>query len=84
MPTAVADTDSGIEGGLVTGNVLTRGGAVADAFGADGAATTSPAGGVTGVAAGANTALPVAGGVGVAVAGSFGVLTLNADGSLQL
>ena len=52
-PVAVADTNSGIEGGLVSGNVLTDG--TDDLFGADGAATTVPAGGVTGVAAGSNT-----------------------------
>ena len=79
IPTAAADTNSVVEGAIVTGNVLTDG--TDDVFGADGAA---PAGGVTGVAAGSNTSLPVCGGVGVPVNGSFGVLTLNADGSLQL
>ena len=79
IPTAQADTNSVVEGAIVTGNVLTDG--TADVFGADGAATTVPAGGVTGVAAGNNTSSPVSGGVGVPVAGSFGVLTLNADGS---
>ena len=79
VPTASANIDSGVEGAIVTGNVLTDG--TADVFGADGPTTTVPAGGVTGVAAGSNTAVPVSGGVGVAVVGSFGVLTLNADGS---
>ena len=79
VATAFANTNTVIEGGIVTGNVLTDG--TADVFGADGPVTTVPAGGVTGVAAGSNTAVPVSGGVGVAVAGSFGVLTLNADGS---
>ena len=46
VPTAVADINSGIEGGLVTGNVLTDG--TDDVFGADGAAATVPAGGVIG------------------------------------
>ena len=52
-----------------------------DVFGADGATTTVPAGGVTGVAAGSDTSSPVSGGVGAPVNGSFGVLTLNANGS---
>ena len=60
IPTATADTNSVVEGAIVTGNVLTDG--TDDVFGADGAA---PAGGVTGVAAGSNTSLPVSGGVGV-------------------
>ena len=60
IPTAVADTNSVVEGAIVTGNVLTDG--TDDVFGADGAA---PAGGVTGVAAGSNTSLPVSGGVGL-------------------
>ena len=79
IPTAIADTNSGVEGAIVTGNVLTDG--TDDVFGADGAATTVPAGGVTGVAAGNDTSSPVSGGVGAPVAGSFGDLTLNADGS---
>ena len=79
VPTATADTNSVVEGAIVTGNVLTDG--TADVFGADGAATTVPAGGVTGVAAGNDTSSPVSGGVGAPVAGTFGALTLNADGS---
>src|SRR6185436_16224544 len=71
--------NSGIEGGLVTGNVLTDG--TDDVFGADGAAATVPAGGVTGVAAGNDTSSPVSSGVGVPVVGSFGTLTLNATGN---
>ena len=47
VPTAIADINSGIEGGLVTGNVLTGG--TDDVFGADGA--TVPGGGVVGVRA---------------------------------
>ena len=53
VPTAQADTDSVVEGAIVTGNVLTGG--VADVFGADGATTTVPAGGVVGFAAGNDT-----------------------------
>jgi len=77
VPTAHADANSVIEGGIVTGNVLSGG--TADVFGADGAAVVGA--GVTGVAAGSNTAVPVSGGVGLAVTGSYGVLTLQADGS---
>jgi large repetitive protein len=78
-PAAVADTNSVTEGALVTGNVLTDG--TNDAFGADGAAITSPAGGVVGVAAGNNTATPVSGGVGTAITTGLGTLTLQANGS---
>ena len=53
VPTAQADTNSVVEGAIVTGNVLTDG--TADVFGADGATTTVPAGGVVGVAAGSDT-----------------------------
>ena len=60
VPTASANIDSGIEGAIITGNVLTDG--TADVFGADGPATTVPAGGVVGVAAGSNTAVPVSAG----------------------
>ena len=49
VPTAHADTNSVVEGAIVTGNVLTDG--TADVFGADGATTTVPAGGVVGFAA---------------------------------
>ena len=77
IPTATADTNSVVEGAIVTGNVLTDG--TDDVFGADGAARR-PAGGVTGVAAGSNTSLPVSGGVGIRIAGTFGTLTLNANG----
>src|SRR4029450_8252890 len=79
VPTAHANTNSGVEGAIITGNVLTDG--TADVFGADGAATTVPAGGVTGVAAGDDTSQPVSGGVGSGIAGNFGTLTLNANGS---
>ena len=63
VPTAQADTNSVVEGAIVTGNVLTDG--TADVFGADGAATTVPAGGVTGVAAGSDTSSPVLTGSGL-------------------
>src|SRR4029077_1660538 len=76
IPTAHADTNSVVEGAIVTGNVLT--GATADVFGA---ARAESAGGGTRVAAGSNSLLPVSGGVGTGIAGTFGVLTLNADGS---
>ena len=79
IPTAVANTNSVTEGGIVTGNVLTDG--TDDVFGADGPTTTVPAGGIVGVAAGSSTAVPVSGNVGVQISGSFGKLTLNADGS---
>src|SRR4029079_10120397 len=82
IPTATADINSVVDGAIVTGNVLTDG--TDDVFGADGAATTVPAGGVTGVAAGNDTSSPVSGGVGGPVAGSFGTLTPNADGFHQL
>ena len=55
MPTAHADTNSVIEGAIVSGNVLTDG--TADVFGADGATTTVPAGGVVGFAAGSDTSV---------------------------
>ena len=60
VPTAQANTNSVDEGAIVTGNVLTDG--TADVFGADGATTTVPAGGVVGVAAGSDTSSPVSGG----------------------
>ena len=79
VPTAHADTNSVVEGAIVSGNVLTDG--TADVFGADGATTTVPAGGVVGFAAGSDTSSPVLTGIGTPIAGSFGTLTLNADGS---
>ena len=79
VPTAHADTNSVIEGAIVSGNVLTDG--TADVFGADGATTTVPAGGVVGFKAGSDTSAPVLTGIGTPIAGSFGTLTLNADGS---
>ena len=79
VPTAHADTNSVVEGGIVSGNVLTDG--IADVFGADGATTTVPAGGVVGFAAGSDTSSPVLTGIGTPIAGSFGTLTLNADGT---
>ena len=55
VPTAHADTNSVVEGAIVTGNVLTDG--TADVFGADGATTTVPAGGVVGFKAGSDTSV---------------------------
>ena len=80
IPTANADTNSVVEGGIVDRQRADR--RRDDVFGADGAATTVPAGGVVGVAAGSNTAVPVSGGVGRrGIPGSFGTLMLNANGS---
>ena len=63
------------EGNVITGGGTLTGAAGADARGADGAV-------VAGVAAGADGAAQVASGtVGIAVAGLYGTLTLNADGS---
>ncbi|RUV23372.1 Ig-like domain-containing protein, partial [Mesorhizobium sp. M7A.F.Ca.MR.245.00.0.0] len=74
VPTAVANSNSVAEGGIVSGNVLTN-----DVAGADGFAA---GGGVVGVAAGSNTAVPVSGGLGGAgIPGTYGTLTLNANGS---
>ena len=67
VPTAQANTNSVVEGAIVTGNVLTDG--TADVFGADGATTTVPAGGVVGVAAGSDTSSPVLTGIGTPIAG---------------
>ena len=79
LPTANADSNSVVEGGIPTGNVLTD---ADDVFGADGAATTVPVGGLVGVAAGSNTAVPVSGGLGGAgIPGTYGTLILNANGS---
>ncbi|MBB5055174.1 T1SS-143 domain-containing protein [Afipia massiliensis] len=80
VPSAVADTNSVTEGGIVGGNVLTDG--TDDLFGADGATLTVPAGGVVGVrAAGMDLTTPVLTGTGTQIAGAYGKLTLNADGS---
>ncbi|MFV0282239.1 MAG: beta strand repeat-containing protein [Castellaniella sp.] len=76
VPVARADTDSVVEGGKVTGNVLTDG--TADVFGADGKDTS---GGVVGVRAGSDTSTAAAGGLGgTGIAGAYGTLILNADG----
>lgn len=66
----------------VTGNVLTDdvGGDHADIFGADGATTTVPAGGVVGVAVTTGN-LDDSGTLGVGLHGQYGTLTLKADGS---
>jgi large repetitive protein len=76
---AIADTNSIVEGAVVTGNVLTDG--TPDVFGADGRATTTPAGGVVGVAAGSDTSLVLSSGTGTTIETALGFLTLNADGS---
>ncbi|QPC91687.1 S-layer family protein [Mesorhizobium sp. INR15] len=77
VPTANLDTNSIASGqfGPVTGQVLTN-----DVFGADGATTTAPAGGVVGVAAGA-TAGGEDANVGNQIQGLYGKLTLAADGT---
>ena len=80
IPTAVADTNSVVEGAIVTGNVLTDG--TADVFGADGATTTVPAGGVVGrYGRQRHVCCRYLTGSGPPIGGSFGTLTLNADGS---
>ncbi|PWK76757.1 DUF5801 repeats-in-toxin domain-containing protein [Aminobacter sp. AP02] len=77
VPTANANTNSVIEGGVVTGNVLTDG--TADVFGADGAAA---GGGVVGVrASGGDTTTAVTSGINTTITGSFGTLTLQANGT---
>ncbi len=81
-PTATLNTNSVVEGGVVTGNVLTDG--ADDVFGADGAATTAPAGGVTGVAAGSNTAAPVSGGLGTPGCGHLRLADAERGRQLQL
>ena len=76
-PIARADTKSVIEGGVVTGNVLTDG--TADAFGADGAAS---GGGIVGVrAAGGDLTTAAIANVGSVITGLYGNLILNANGS---
>jgi VCBS repeat-containing protein len=76
-PIANPNTNSGVEGAVITGFVLPN-----DSFGADGPTATSPAGGVVGVrAAGGNTTTPVTTGTGTQITGLYGKLTLNADGS---
>ena len=77
VPTAFPNTNSVSEGGTVSGNVLTDG--THDAFGADGAATTTPTGGVTGIRAGGDTGTPVTDGT-TTVTTALGTLTLTADG----
>ena len=76
VPTAVADTNTVTEGGIVGGNVLTDG--TDDVFGADGAAA---GGGVVGVKAGSDTSTPVITGVGTTITGTYGTLTLGANGA---
>ena len=79
-PVANANTKIVNEGASGSGNVLTDG--TPDLFGADGAKTTSPTGGVVGVrASGGDTTTAVTSGTGASIAGTYGSLTLNADGS---
>ena len=79
-PVANANTKIVNEGASASGNVLTDG--TVDVFGADGAKTTSPTGGVVGVrASGGDTTTAVTSGTGSSVSGTYGSLTLNADGS---
>jgi VCBS repeat-containing protein len=78
-PTAYADVNSVVEGGVVTGNVLTDG--TDDVFGADGPTSTIPAGGVVGVKAGSDTTPFTNSLVGTQINGAYGKLTLNSDGS---
>jgi VCBS repeat-containing protein len=78
-PTAAADTKSVTEGAVANGNVLTDN---VDVFGADGAATTTPAGGVVGVrVAGGDTTTAVTTGTGTTISTALGDLTLNANGT---
>ncbi|WP_394727358.1 VCBS domain-containing protein [Altererythrobacter sp. GH1-8] len=79
-PVAVADVNSvGEDDASVSGNVLTDG--TPDSFGADGPATTTPAGGVVGVELGSDTSSPATGAPGTPIVGAWGTLTLLADGS---
>ncbi len=79
-PAANANTKTVNEGSSASGNVLTDG--TPDVFGADGAQTTSPTGGVIGVrASGGDTSTAVTTGTGSSIAGTYGSLTLNANGS---
>jgi VCBS repeat-containing protein len=79
-PVANANTKIVNEGASASGNVLTDG--TVDVFGADGAKTTSPTGGVVGArASGGDTTTAVTSGTGSSISGTYGSLTLNADGS---
>ena len=79
-PVAVADVNALSEDtDSVSGNVLTDG--TPDDFGADGPATTTPAGGVVGVELGSDTSSPAMGNPGTPIVGAWGTLTLNSDGS---
>jgi VCBS repeat-containing protein len=74
IPTARADSNTVVEGGAATGQVLTN-----DTPGADGYVS---GGGVVGVrAAGSDTTTAVTTGTGTVIAGLYGNLTLNADGT---
>jgi large repetitive protein len=78
-PAANANTKTVNEGSSASGNVLTDG--TPDVFGADGAQTTSPTGGVIGVRAGSDTTTAATSGAGNTITGSYGSLVLNANGS---
>ena len=78
-PTATANTKSVNEGATAIGSVLNDG--TVDAFGGDGAKTTSPVGGVIGFRTGSDTSTPATANIGTEVTGTYGKLTLNADGS---
>ena len=80
-PVGHADVANVNEGSSVAGNVLVDNGTGADVFGADGPATTSPAGGVVGVAAGSNTGTAITTGIDTDIVGTYGTLHLKADGS---
>jgi VCBS repeat-containing protein len=71
LPTANPDATSVVEGGTVTGNVLSN-----DVGGADGSG-----GGVVGVRAGNDTSTPVHGGLNSQINGTYGYLTLDAAGN---
>jgi VCBS repeat-containing protein len=70
VPTAKADVDSVVEGGTVSGNVLSN-----DIGGADGL------GAVIGVRAGDNISTPAVGGLNTQINGTYGYLTLDASGN---
>ncbi|MFM1908855.1 MAG: hypothetical protein RLZZ591_2532, partial [Pseudomonadota bacterium] len=84
VPTANPDTNSATVNTELTGNVLTDAGGV-DVFGADGAKTTSPVGGVVGVRPAGDPAdlqTEVTVGTGATgVTGAHGTLKLYSDGS---
>jgi len=82
VPTAYPGSANVDEGAKTSGNVLTDG-TTDDEFGADGEATTTPAGGVVGVAAGSDTSTDLEVGVDTKIDGDHGYLILKADGSFD-